>query len=90
MATAKPSKIFDGDTFQIRNGKVIRAAGYNTPEKGERGYQKATQHLKRLIKGKTVGLSPVLAVNRGREVRRVTLNGKPLEKLMKPYTKKRS
>jgi len=88
MATAKPSKIFDGDTFQIRSGKVIRAAGYNTPEKGKRGYQKATQQLKRLIKGKTVGLSRLLAVDRGREVRRVSVKGKPLEKLMKPYTKK--
>ena len=91
MATAKADEIIDGDTFKIRSGKCIRPTptGYNTPEKGERGYQKATKHLEKLIKGKTVGLSHVLAVDRGREIRRVTVNGKPLEKLMKPYAKKR-
>lgn len=89
MATGKAKKVIDGDTFQLAGGKRIRPEGYNAPEKGEKGAQKATQQLKRLIHGKTVGLSPVLAVDRGREIRRVTVKGKPLEKLMKPYTRKR-
>jgi endonuclease YncB( thermonuclease family) len=89
MATGKAKKIIDGDTFQLAGGKRIRPEGYNAPEKGAKGSQRATQQLKRLIQGKLVGLSPVLAVDRGREVRRVTVKGKPLEKLMKPYAKKR-
>ena len=89
MATGKAKKVIDGDTFQLAGGKRIRPEGYNAPEKGKKGSQKATQQLKRLIQGKTVGLSPVLAVDRGREIRRVTVKGEPLEKLMKPYTKKR-
>ncbi len=89
MATGKTKKVIDGDTFQLAGGKRIRPEGYNTPEKGEKGSREATLRLKRLIQGKTVGLSPVSAVDRGREVRRVTVKGKPLEKLMKPYTKKR-
>jgi len=88
MATGKAKKIIDGDTFQLAGGKRIRPEGYNAPEKGTKGSQRATQQLKRLIRGKIVGLSPVLAVDRGREVRRVTVKGKPLEKLMKPYAKK--
>ena len=87
-ATGKAKKVIDGDTFQLTGGKRIRREGYNAPEKGEKGGREATLQLKRLIQGKTVGLSPVSAVDRGREVRRVTVNGKPLEKLMKPYTKK--
>lgn len=90
MATGKAKRVIDGDTFDLAGGKRIRPEGYNAPEKGERGSRKATQHLKKLIQGKTVGLSSVLAVDRGREVRRVTIKGKPLEELMKPYTKKRS
>jgi endonuclease YncB( thermonuclease family) len=89
MATGKPKKVIDADTFQLAGGKRIRPTGYDAPEKGERGSLKATQQLKKLILGKTVGLSPVVAVDRGREVRRVTVKGKPLEKLMKPYSKKR-
>lgn len=89
MATGKVVKVIDGDTFEIRSGKRIRPSGYDAPEKGQRGSRKATEQLKKLTKGKTVGLSPVLTVDRGREVRRVTVNGKPLEKLMKPYAKKR-
>jgi endonuclease YncB( thermonuclease family) len=89
MATGKAKKIIDGDTFQLAGGKRIRPEGYNAPEKGTKGSQRATQQLKRLIQGKTVGLSPVSAVDRGREVRRVTVRGRPLAKLMKPYAKKR-
>ena len=89
MATGKAKKVIDGDTFQLADGKRIRPEGYDAPEKGEKGSQKATQQLKRLIQGKTVGLSPVLAVDRGREVRRVTVKGKPLDRLMKPYARKR-
>lgn len=90
MATGKAKRIIDGDTFQLASGRRIRPDGYDAPEKGERGSRKATQQLKQLIQGKTVGLSPILAVDRGREVRRVTVKGKPLEELMKPYAKKRS
>jgi len=89
MAAVKVNEIIDGDTFKIRPEKRIRPTGYNTPEKGEKGYQKAKKHLQQLIKGKTVGLAHVLAVDCGREIRRVTVNGKPLGKLMKPYAKKR-
>lgn len=89
MATGKAKKVIDGDTFQLAGGKRIRPEGYNAPEKGEKGARKATLQLKRLIQGKTVGLSPVSAVDRGREVRRVTVKGKPLDRLMKPYARKR-
>ena len=89
MAKAKPVKIIDGDTFQITCGKRIRPIGYDAPEKGEKGSQKVAQQLQRLIKGKVVGLSPIKGLDRGRELRYVTVKGKPLEKLMKPYAKKK-
>ncbi|TFH15208.1 hypothetical protein E4H04_08770, partial [Candidatus Bathyarchaeota archaeon] len=53
---AKCTKIYDGDTFEISNGKVIRLADINTPEKDQAGYQESSDYLKSLIYDKTVYL----------------------------------
>ncbi len=51
------SEVIDGDTFKVkegwkwnqRGGDTVRACGYNTPEKGEPGYEEAQEKLNRLI-----------------------------------------
>jgi endonuclease YncB( thermonuclease family) len=54
------TRIIDGDTFEI--GKKIdginriRIADVDTPEIGEKGYEKMTDYLKKLILGKKVKL----------------------------------
>jgi len=85
MATGKAKRIIDGDTFQLTGGKRIRPEGYDAPEKGERGSRKAAQQLKQLIQGKTVGLSSVLAVDRGRLVCDVFFEGKNLADYFPEY-----
>jgi micrococcal nuclease len=62
MAMFTVSKIIDGDTFKVkgawnwdgRRGDTIRAAGYDTPEKDEPGYEEAKQKLKELILNQSV------------------------------------
>ena len=50
------TKIFDGDTFQISNGEVIRLADIDTPETGEEGYLEASEFLEKLIYNREVFL----------------------------------
>ena len=65
-------EVFDGDTFKVRNpwflvgktGDVVRPAGYNTPEKGEKGYEEAKRKLERLILNKKVEIRNFRAVGR--------------------------
>lgn len=47
-----PTRVIDGDTFDLhsRAGRVrIRIYGIDTPERGERGYQAATEGLRALL-----------------------------------------
>ena len=54
------TRIIDGDTFEI--GKAIdgivriRLSDVDTPEIGEKGYEKMTDYLKKLVLGKKVKL----------------------------------
>ena len=50
------TRIVDGDTIKISNGKTIRLICVDTPEFGERGYNKATLYLESLILYKKVRL----------------------------------
>lgn len=52
------SRVVDGDTLVLRSGETVRLAGIDTPERGQCGYQAATQELARLVQGKQVRLVP--------------------------------
>ena len=45
MCMIKNKKTIDGDTFQGSDNKFYRLAGVNTPEKHQRGFQKAKEKL---------------------------------------------
>jgi len=47
----KVRKIIDGDTFQDTRSRFFRLANIDTPDKRERGYQKAKEILKNFIEG---------------------------------------
>jgi len=87
MADFIVSEIVDGDTFKVKNGwewnekkgDTVRPTGYDTPEKGETGYEQTKQKLKDLILGKTVDIKSVKIVDQwGRLVADVYYNGKSL------------
>jgi len=47
-------RIVDGDTIEIQNKTIVRLFGINTPEKGERYSQEATDFVKEEILNKSV------------------------------------
>lgn len=50
------SHVVDGDTFDVSSGHRIRLADVDTPERGEYGFDDATDYVGDLIYGKTVYL----------------------------------
>lgn len=51
------TRIVDGDTLELGNGETVRLVGIDTPERGECGYQAASDNLARLVLGKQVKLA---------------------------------
>ena len=65
----KVIEVIDGDTFCTdRRKNPVRLANVDTPEKGERGFQKATNALKSLINGQEVLIDAVARDIYGRSV----------------------
>ena len=94
MADFIVSEIVDGDTFKVKNGwkwnekkgDTVRPTGYDTPEKGETGYEQTKQKLKDLILGNTVDIKSVKIVDQwGRLVADVYYNGKNLADYFPEY-----
>ena len=54
--TGYVTTIYDGDTFAISSGEVIRLADVDCPESYEYGYSQATNYIAGLISGKQVYL----------------------------------
>jgi endonuclease YncB( thermonuclease family) len=68
------TEIIDGDTFKVspnwkwnnQTGDTVRANGYDTPEKGELGYEAAKNKLEALILNKEVILRNPIRMTYGR------------------------
>jgi len=96
MAEFIVSEIIDGDTFKVKNGwewnekkgDTVRPAGYNTPERGEPGYEQAKQRLEDLILDKKVDIRSAKVVDEwGRLVADVHYKGKNLAEYFPEYKK---
>ena len=93
MATFKVSEVIDGDTFKVsggwkwkgETGDTVRAKGYDTPEKGKKGYQAAKDKLRELILGKQVELKNPATFTYGRLLCDVYAGGKKLASYFKQY-----
>ncbi len=48
--------VVDGDTIDVEGVGRVRLVGVNTPERGEPGYQSATDFVKSMVEGKVVSL----------------------------------
>ncbi|MFA5410647.1 MAG: thermonuclease family protein [Candidatus Omnitrophota bacterium] len=65
------NEIVDGDTFKVAGGwewqgmtgESVRPRGYDTPEKGEPGFEEAKQKLSDLILNKKVDAKDIKAVD---------------------------
>lgn len=89
----KVTEVIDGDTFKVspnwkwngQSGDTVRSNGYDTPEKGERGYDQATTKLSNLILGKEVELKKPITFTYGRLLCDVYVNGKNLKDYFPEY-----
>ncbi len=90
MPRGKVKKVIDGDTFVLKGGEYVRIADLDAPELNEPGGQAAKKRVQKVLpRGQDVGLSLVVAKSYGRNVRRVTLKGKPVTKLVKAPPKRK-
>ncbi len=83
MSRGVVKRVIDGDTIELRGGERIRIAALNAPEREDLGGEAAKRRLQGLLKpGTCVGLSAVLSRSYSRTVRRVTVAGKPVARLV--------
>jgi endonuclease YncB( thermonuclease family) len=80
--TARVGYVVDGDTIRLANGAYVRVIGIDTPERGDCGYRKATQHAKDVLGSRVRLINPASVNDRdkyGRLLRYVqTLGGRDL------------
>jgi micrococcal nuclease len=65
------SKVYDGDSLELADGKRVRLLGIDAPEEGRCGYEEAKAALTRLASGKRVKLDTVIVDDYGRLVANV-------------------
>jgi len=84
----KVTKVIDGDTFETNRRKhPVRLANVDTPEKKQKGYQKAKTGLKDLICGEYVTVETVTRDKYGRAVANVKKGRKSVNKHMKEFVR---
>lgn len=49
-------KVLEGDTLELKNGRVVRMIGVDAPNRGEEGWERSFEYLKDLIEGEKVRL----------------------------------
>jgi len=85
--------IIDGDTFKVsprwkwrgQTGNRVRPLGYNTPEKGQAGYDDATKKLREIILGKKVEFGKAVKIDRGRLLCDVFIEGENIADFFPEY-----
>jgi len=50
------SKVIDGDTFELDDGRIVRMLGTDAPDRGSKTFENAAKYLTKLIEGKPVWL----------------------------------
>lgn len=73
--TVYVSRVIDGDTIEVDHSRRIRMLGYNTPERGEKHFYKATWQLALLVFRKHVELEVDTKDRYGRELGVVKVHG---------------
>jgi endonuclease YncB( thermonuclease family) len=80
-------RVIDGDTFMTSSRKnPVRLANVDAPERGQRGYVKATTTLNRMISGKEVAIDTKARDSYGRSVAEVKIGGTSVNRVMKTIT----
>lgn len=93
LMSFKVTEVIDGDTFKVspnwewkgQSGDLVRPNGYNTPEKGEQGFDQATSKLRNLIEGEEVELKNAITFTYGRLLCDVYFNEKNIKDSFSEY-----
>lgn len=83
--TATCTKVVDGDTIYLSNGKKVRLVGVNTPEKGATGYKASKNFVSKLCLNKEVGINiddKKYTDKYGRTLAVVIVDGKNLNEML--------
>lgn len=65
------SVVYDGDSFELADGRRVRLMGVDAPERGRCGYEEAKKELSHLVLGKKVRLKNIVVDDFGRLVANV-------------------
>lgn len=79
------TKVVDGDTIELNNGKKVRFVGVNTPERGVEGYITSKNFVQKLCLNKEVGLdidNSKHSDKYGRTLAVVIVDGKNLNEML--------
>lgn len=79
------TKVVDGDTIYLSNGKKVRLVGVNTPEKGVAGCQASKRFVEKLCLNKEVGINAddrKYTDKYGRTLAVVIVDGKNLNEIL--------
>jgi endonuclease YncB( thermonuclease family) len=67
--------VYDGDSFELADGRRVRLLGVDAPEKGRCGYEEAKAALREVVEGKHVEMHNIIVDEFGRMVANVELSG---------------
>jgi endonuclease YncB( thermonuclease family) len=70
---SKVVSVYDGDSFELADGRRVRLLGVDAPEKGRCGYEEAKKELNALVFGKSVRLKNNIVDDYGRIVANVIM-----------------
>jgi len=69
------TKVIDGDSFELADGRRIRLLSVDAPEKDRCFYQESRDHLDSLLYGKNVDLKNIVTDDYGRQLANVYVDG---------------
>lgn len=85
----KVTRVIDGDTFETASRKKsVRLTNVDAPEKGQPGFIKATEALRKMIEGEEVRIETVGRDKYGRAVARVYKGRESINKRMQERLKR--
>ena len=85
----KVTRVIDGDTFETASRKKsVRLSNVDAPEKGQPGFSKATEILRKMIGGEEVRIETVGRDKYGRAIARVYKGRESINRKMQQRLKR--
>lgn len=86
QVTEMVTEVIDGDTFETAN-RTVRLEDVDTPERGQLGFDVATNALRGLVLGESVDIYIVTYDRFDRAIAQVRVDGRSVNDIMRRYNK---